>query len=70
MTLEPVESSNIEAIGHDPATNTLRVRFRSGGTYDFHHVSVEKHQKLMASESKGKHFQTHIRHHHDFRKVL
>jgi hypothetical protein len=30
MTLEPVQSSNIKAIGYEPATSTLAVQFHSG----------------------------------------
>lgn len=69
MVMVPVESSNIETVGHDPATKTLHVKFKNGSTYEFQNVSAEKHQQLMSSESKGKHFMTHIRHHHDFRRV-
>ncbi|MGA3015963.1 MAG: KTSC domain-containing protein [Bryobacteraceae bacterium] len=61
--MQPVESSNIEAIGHDPATNTLGVKFKSGGLYHYQGISAEKHQALMAADSKGKHFFKHIRHH-------
>jgi hypothetical protein len=69
MTMQPVESSNLAEVGHDPATNTLRVKFKNGNVYDFHNVTAEKHQALMDAESKGKHFMTHIRHHHEFRRV-
>lgn len=31
ITLNPVESSQIHAIGHDPATNTLAIQFKSKG---------------------------------------
>lgn len=69
MELTPVESSNIKAIGHDPSTNVLRVQFHSSGTYDFHGVTAEQYQQLMAAESKGQHFQRHIRYHHEFKKL-
>lgn len=64
MTLDPVESSNIKAIGHDPATNVLRVQFRSGATHDYHGVTREQHQALIGADSIGGHFHRHIRQQH------
>ncbi len=60
MDMEPVKSTNIRAIGHDPATSTLRVEFKNGGIYEFP-ASTEDHAALMASDSKGKHFYQHFR---------
>jgi hypothetical protein len=61
MTLTPVNSSGIAAIGHDPVTNTLRVQFTSGATYEYAGVSAEHHTNLIGAKSIGQHFQTHIR---------
>jgi hypothetical protein len=54
MELEPVTSSNVEAIGYDAGTRTLRVKFRSGGTYDYGECGRETWERLKAAESKGK----------------
>ena len=69
MTMQPVESEAISEIGYDADTRTLRVKFKKTGVYDFLDVSPDKHQALLAAESKGRHFQTHIRLHHEFQKV-
>ena len=69
MTMHRVKSSNIKAIGYDEPTKTMRVEFHSSGTYEFQNVSAAKHQRLMSAESVGKHFQAHIRHSHDYRKL-
>ena len=69
MQLHPVKSSNIKAVGYDPATKTLRVQFHSSGSYDFHQVAEHHHGKLMQADSPGKYFQAHIRHSHDFTKL-
>ena len=61
MDMQRVESTNIKAIGHDPATNTLRVEFRNGGVYDYSNISPEKHASFLTAASKGKHFHRHIR---------
>ena len=52
-TMVPVKSSNVEAVGHDPKTNTLHVRFNGGVHYSYEDVSVEKHHELLAAKSIG-----------------
>ena len=69
MKMHPVKSTNIKAVGYDPATQKLHVEFHSTGVYEFDDVSESKHRKLMEAPSIGKHFQQHIRHSHDFRKL-
>ena len=69
MTMHPVKSSNVKAIGYDATTKKLRVEFHGSGTYEFDNVTPTKHRRLMEAESIGKHFQAHIRHSHDFRKL-
>jgi hypothetical protein len=61
MTLEPVQSSNIKAIGYEPATSTLAVQFHSGTTHEYAGVTPAEHAAFMAAPSKGKHFHKHIR---------
>lgn len=65
MTLQPVDSSNIRAIGHDPTTNTLRVQFKNGKSYDYAGVPPSAHAALMASDSKGQHLHKHIKSSHN-----
>ena len=48
-----VDSSNIEAIGHDNDAQELHVRFLSGVTYVYHGVPSEVHENLMAAPSMG-----------------
>lgn len=69
MDMKSVKSSSIKAIGHDPATNTLRVEFGSGATHDYEGVSAEKHAELIAAPSVGKHFHAHIRNAHANKRV-
>lgn len=63
MTIEmtPVTSSSIAAIGHDPLTNTLAVKFHGGKTYHYSNVKPEDAAALMASKSIGSHFGQNIR---------
>ena len=66
MTLQLVEgSSNIQAMGHDPETNTLRVQFQDGKSYDYADVDADKYAALLASDSKGRHLHRHIKSCHE-----
>lgn len=61
MTLQKVDSTSIRAVGYDPETQVLTVEFRSGRTYEYSDVPLKKHADFMASNSKGKHLNKHIR---------
>lgn len=69
ITLTPVKSSNIEAIGHDPATREMHVRFSGGKTYVVHGVSPEQHAEFMAASSKGSHYSATFRKTHKVVKL-
>lgn len=70
MTLKPVQSSAIKAIGHDPTSKVLRIEFNhSGHIYDFANVEPRQHQALVKSESIGKHFALHIQPHHKATRI-
>ena len=56
MTMVPVKSTNVAAIGYDPARRELGVQYRSSDTvYTHPDVSAERHQALMDAPSKGQH---------------
>ena len=61
MNMEAVKSSTIESIGYDGDTKTLRIKFKSGATYDYADVPYETHADLMSAPSIGKHFHSMIR---------
>lgn len=61
IELKEVKSSNISHVGYHVESQTLHVRFKSGTTYSYSAVPVEEHQKFIAAESIGKHFQANIR---------
>jgi hypothetical protein len=66
ISLTPVDSSNIRAIGWDSTTKTLAVQFKSGGTYHYPGVDAKLHQQLMAAPSVGGFFASHLRQRKDF----
>lgn len=61
IPLTPVTSSQLAAIGHDPDTNTLAIRFNGkdgklGGLYHYSNFTAEQFEAFQAAESKGSHF--------------
>lgn len=61
IELKPVRSSNISAVGHDPVSSTLAVKFTSGKVYHYHDVPADVHAGLLEAESIGSHFAKNIR---------
>lgn len=58
-------SSQIKAMGHDLATNTLAVQFRAGdAVYHYAGVSAETFKELKAAKSVGKHLHSKIKPHY------
>lgn len=60
LTMIPVSSSNLVAVGYDHASQTLRVQFNSG-TYDYFFVPVHLYQGLLNASSKGSYLDTYIK---------
>lgn len=67
MEMKPVKSSQIHAVGYDPATKQMRIQFLSGKdrapgpVYEYDGITSAQHADLVAAESVGKHFGTYIR---------
>ena len=54
MQMIDVASSNVAAIGYDPDTATLAVRYRDGALYTAQNVSEATWAALQSAPSKGK----------------
>jgi len=50
---QPVKSSNVKSVGHDPKTNTLAVEFKDGSIYHYHDVPKDVHESLVSARSVG-----------------
>ena len=63
IDLQPVESSQVRAIGYDAATSTLAVQFTrgEGAVYHYPDVLPETHRAFMDAESIGTFFGKHIK---------
>lgn len=53
MEMQFVDSSNIERIGYDSDSNTLRIEFKSGRTYDYFNVPENVFDELRHASSVG-----------------
>jgi hypothetical protein len=61
MEMIPVSSSNLTAVGYDAENAILRIQFHSSGLYDYHGVSEDVYQALLAAGSKGQFFDQNIK---------
>jgi hypothetical protein len=65
ITLDSVESSQIHVIGHDGATNTLAIQFKTkngiGSVYHYANFTAEQFEEFKAAESIGSYFKCVIR---------
>lgn len=62
--MQPVKSSNIEAIGHVGTTLTVKFKdtaTKKGATWSYHDVPAHIHRDLMASDSVGGYFGSFIK---------
>ena len=65
-----VDSSNVEAIGYDLATQELHVRFlKSGETYVYYNVEEWVFDEMMQADSKGTYLSTNIKRRYDYGKL-
>ena len=70
VDLVPVLSTNVAAIGYDPATASLVIRFHNQSrVYRYKGVPQAVHDAFMASPSKGFFFTQHIKGRYSFEQV-
>jgi len=70
ITLNPVESSQIKAIGYSPEHKTVAIVFNHGKGAEYHYpnVSQEEFDALQGAESIGSHFGKTLKGRTDFIK--
>jgi len=63
IPMTPVSSSQLKAIGYDPATKALACQFAHGPghLYVYPNVEPKTHADFMAAKSIGKFFGAHIK---------
>lgn len=69
IPLTQVKSSQLAAIGHDPATETLAIQFlqkgQPGNVYHYANFTAAEYSAFASAESAGSHFGKHIKPHAD-----
>lgn len=63
MKMNPIESSAIAEHGYDPDTRTMRVKLKSGKTYDHQDVPLEKYAAFTGAASAGRFYNKEIKRH-------
>lgn len=66
ITMDSVESSQIDAIGYDAHSQTMAIRFKGkgdkpGSVYHYSNFTDEDWQTFSQAESIGSHFYRHIK---------
>lgn len=61
IEMQPVDSSNIAAVGYDADEMELQVKFKDGGLYSYAEVTQQEFNNLLNSESVGRTFGATIR---------
>lgn len=61
MQLIPVRSSAVEAVGYDPLSRRLRIRFTGGREYDFCGVPESVYRGFIEAPSKGTYYNDYIK---------
>ena len=64
IPLQRIESSQLHAIGYDPASQTLAIEFNSNHdklTYEYPNCKPELYEALLAAESKGSFFYKQVK---------
>ncbi len=69
IVMIPVVSSNVESIGYDESTQTLRVRFLTGTTYDYKNVLSMEFEQLKNAQSVGSYLNRNIKGNYAYERV-
>lgn len=69
MEMQFVDSSNIERIGYDANSNTLRIEFKSNQTYDYANVPENVFNELKNASSVGSYHAKNIKNSYPYTKI-
>ena len=69
MEMQFVDSSNIERIGYDANSSTLRIEFKSNRTYDYSSVPEHVFNELKSASSVGRYHATSIKNSYPYTEI-
>ncbi len=61
MQRQPVSSSNLESVGYEASSQTLKVAFLSGAVYEYYNVPETVYVGLLNAGSKGTYLDTFVK---------
>jgi len=61
IPMQPVESSQIKAMGYDAESKTLAIEFLGGGLYHYANVEPDTFAEMMLAPSLGSYFYKNIK---------
>jgi len=64
-----VASSNVAAVGYDPATETLEIEFLDSSVYQYYNVPENMHEQMMKAGSKGRFLHINIKNAYPYSRV-
>jgi hypothetical protein len=69
MEMHFVDSSNIERVGYDSTSSTLRIEFKSNRAYDYYNVPENVFNELRYASSVGSYHATHIKNSYSWAQI-
>lgn len=69
MEMQFVDSSNIERIGYDSNSSTLRIEFKSNRTYDYSNVPENIFHELKNAPSVGGYHAKNIKNFYSYTEI-
>jgi len=69
MEMKPVKSSNIQEVGYDESTETMRVQFTNGSIYEYRNIPVIVNNDFMQASSLGAYLNRNIRNSYPYEKI-
>src|ERR1035441_6781748 len=70
MTGYIVNSSNLYAVDYEPWSGTLTITFRSGSVYEYYGVPPSVFDCLLAAESPGRVYTSHLQSNYSHKRIL
>jgi hypothetical protein len=69
ITMNPVESSQLQSAGYDENLQDLYIEFKNGTVYRYYDVPWTTFNQLVKSDSCGSYFAIHIKGHFEYKKL-
>jgi hypothetical protein len=69
MEMNFVDSSNIERIGYDSTSGTLRIEFKSNRAYDYFNVPENVFNELRYASSVGSYHSANIKNSYPYSEI-